>query len=66
MIRVDCHGAVLSCRTEIGPSIYTLTDRLIKPITLAAGGMSWALMRHPEGLDCDIFVTHAWQAVKVF
>ncbi|CAE7203499.1 unnamed protein product [Symbiodinium necroappetens] len=45
----------------IGPSIYTLTDQLIKPITLAAGGMSWSLMRHPGGLACDVFVTHAWQ-----
>ena len=48
---------------KIGPSIYTLTDQLIKPITLAAGGMSWSLMRHPGGLACDVFVTHAWQVL---
>lgn len=44
-----------------GPTIYTITDQLVKPITAQAGGMSWALMRHPEGLKCDLFITHAWQ-----
>ncbi|CAK9066671.1 unnamed protein product [Durusdinium trenchii] len=23
--------------------------------------MSWALMMNPDGLDCDLFITHAWQ-----
>ncbi|CAE7939046.1 unnamed protein product, partial [Symbiodinium necroappetens] len=23
--------------------------------------MSWALMRNPNGLDCDLFISHAWQ-----
>jgi len=45
----------------IGPSIYTVNDQYIKPITLDAGGQSWALMQHPEGLPCEVFVTHAWQ-----
>jgi len=46
---------------KIGPSIYVVNEQLIKPKTLAAGGMSWALMCHPEGgLQCDIFVTHCW------
>jgi len=22
--------------------------------------MSWALLRHPEGLPCDVFITHSW------
>merc|ERR1719210_2873168 len=45
----------------IGPCIHTVTEQLIKPITAAAGGMSWALMLHPGGLECDLFVTHCWQ-----
>lgn len=44
-----------------GPSIYTVADQYIKPVTREAGGMSWALMLHPEGLACDVFITHAWQ-----
>ncbi|CAE7198454.1 unnamed protein product [Symbiodinium natans] len=31
------------------------------PVTAQAGKMSWALMRHPKGLDCDLFISHAWQ-----
>ncbi|CAE6966568.1 unnamed protein product [Symbiodinium natans] len=23
--------------------------------------MSWALMRNPEGLNCDVFISHAWK-----
>mmetsp|Transcript_49011 Transcript_49011/g.109905 ORF Transcript_49011/g.109905 Transcript_49011/m.109905 type:complete len:620 (+) Transcript_49011:31-1890(+) len=45
---------------HIGPSIYVVNEQLIKPKTLEAGGMSWALMCHPEGVQCDIFVTHCW------
>jgi len=45
----------------IGPNLYTVNEQLVKPTTAAAGGMSWALMLHPEGLTCDLFVTHAWQ-----
>ena len=44
-----------------GPSIYTVTEQHIKPVTDLAGKMSWALMRNPEGLDCDVFISHAWQ-----
>ena len=44
-----------------GPSIYALNEQYIKPITAAAGKMSWALMMNPDGLDCDLFITHAWQ-----
>eukprot|EP00933_Yihiella_yeosuensis_P046015 TRINITY_DN4147_c0_g4_i1.p1 TRINITY_DN4147_c0_g4~~TRINITY_DN4147_c0_g4_i1.p1 ORF type:complete len:577 (+),score=77.95 TRINITY_DN4147_c0_g4_i1:74-1732(+) len=45
---------------DIGPSMYTCNDQYIKPITEKAGSMSWALMFHPEGLECDLFITHAW------
>lgn len=45
----------------IGPNMYNLTDNYIKPLTLDAGRMSWALLRNPEGLPCDLFITHAWQ-----
>ncbi|CAE7450215.1 unnamed protein product [Symbiodinium sp. CCMP2456] len=44
-----------------GPSIYTVTEQHIKPVTALAGKMSWALMRNPNGLDCDLFISHAWQ-----
>ena len=44
----------------VGPSVYSVTDQLIKPSTAQAGNMSWALLKHPHGLQCDVFVTHAW------
>eukprot|EP00928_Gymnodinium_smaydae_P097381 TRINITY_DN8814_c1_g2_i1.p1 TRINITY_DN8814_c1_g2~~TRINITY_DN8814_c1_g2_i1.p1 ORF type:complete len:660 (+),score=32.44 TRINITY_DN8814_c1_g2_i1:53-2032(+) len=43
-----------------GPNAYTVVDQHIKPITQRAGNMSWALMLHPQGLKCDLFVTHCW------
>ena len=43
-----------------GPSIYTVNEQYIKPITRFHGKMSWALMRNPAGLDCDMFISHAW------
>ena len=46
---------------RFGPSIYTVVEQLIKPRTKEAGNMSWALMKHPQGLLCDVFVTHAWE-----
>ena len=46
---------------RIGPTIYTVCEQYIKPVTRDADDVSWALMRNPRGLDCDIFVTHAWQ-----
>eukprot|EP00928_Gymnodinium_smaydae_P053178 TRINITY_DN37228_c0_g1_i1.p1 TRINITY_DN37228_c0_g1~~TRINITY_DN37228_c0_g1_i1.p1 ORF type:complete len:763 (-),score=78.68 TRINITY_DN37228_c0_g1_i1:12-2246(-) len=45
---------------RVGPSVYTVVAQLVKPVTDAAGRMSWALMCHEEGLPCDLFVTHAW------
>ncbi|CAE7640935.1 unnamed protein product [Symbiodinium sp. CCMP2592] len=44
----------------IGPSAYTVNDQMIRPITAAAGNVSWALMKHPEGCLCDLFITHGW------
>ena len=46
--------------TSCGPSVYTVTQQFIKPVTEAAGNVSWALMKHPEGLLCDVFITHGW------
>lgn len=43
----------------VGPNMYTVNEQLIRPTTLGAG-CSWALMKHPQGLDCDVFITHAW------
>lgn len=43
-----------------GPSIYTVTEQHIKPVTRDAGKMSWALMLNPRGLGCDLFISHAW------
>ncbi|CAE7027217.1 unnamed protein product [Symbiodinium sp. CCMP2592] len=44
----------------VGPSAYTVNDQMIRPVTAAAGNVSWALMKHPEGCLCDLFVTHGW------
>jgi len=46
---------------RVGPCIHTVNEQFIKPVTEKAGNASWALMLHPEGLECDLFVTHAWQ-----
>lgn len=43
-----------------GPDVYTVVDQYVKPLSTAAGNMSWALMRHPRGLQSDVFVTHCW------
>merc|ERR1719335_617572 len=45
---------------KIGPSVYQVNEYYIKPKTESAGGMSWALMRNPEGLRCEAFAVHAW------
>ncbi|CAK0825698.1 unnamed protein product [Prorocentrum cordatum] len=50
----------LKCPTTIGPSIYTVVDQFIKAVTLKAGSVSWALMLHPGGVPCDLYITHAW------
>ncbi|CAE7450254.1 unnamed protein product [Symbiodinium sp. CCMP2456] len=43
-----------------GPSIYAVTEQYIKPTTQGKY-FSWALKKHPDGLDCDVFISHAWQ-----
>jgi len=45
---------------RLGPNIQQVVDRYIKPVTKKQGGMSWALMRNPDGLKCDVFATHCW------
>lgn len=50
----------LSCSANQGPNLYQVNDHYVKPLTLAAGGMSYALMKHPEGLLCQVFISHAW------
>ncbi|OLQ06738.1 hypothetical protein AK812_SmicGene9917 [Symbiodinium microadriaticum] len=45
---------------DYGPNLYQVNVHYIKPVTLAAGGMSYALMKHPEGLICHVFVSHTW------
>mmetsp|Transcript_65985 Transcript_65985/g.183813 ORF Transcript_65985/g.183813 Transcript_65985/m.183813 type:complete len:551 (-) Transcript_65985:53-1705(-) len=44
----------------VGPNMYSTVASYIKPVTRMAGNMSWALMRNPSGLKCDIFITHCW------
>lgn len=44
-----------------GPNMYSLNEQYIKPVTRDAGMMSWALMRNPQGLPCDLFISHAWE-----
>lgn len=46
---------------DIGPTVFIVNEKYIKPETLSAGGMSWALMRNRNGLDCHLFATHCWQ-----
>jgi len=45
---------------KVGPSMYNVVNSYIKPLTEEAGNLSWALLRHPGGLKCDIFITHSW------
>ncbi|CAE7212043.1 unnamed protein product, partial [Symbiodinium microadriaticum] len=43
-----------------GPNLYQVNEHYVKPLTRAAGGMSYALMKHPAGLLCQVFISHAW------
>lgn len=45
---------------HVGPSVYTVNEHFIKPVTAAAGKMSWGLLKNSAGLECDVFVTHCW------
>ena len=47
--------------TTYGPSIYTVNKQHIMPVTEKYGKVSWALLLHPDGLDCHLFISHAWQ-----
>lgn len=49
------------CDNDIGPNVYTVVDQYLKRISRQADDLSWALMRHPKGIKCDLFITHAWQ-----
>ncbi|CAE7805662.1 unnamed protein product [Symbiodinium sp. CCMP2456] len=44
-----------------GPSVYTVNTQHIMPVTDRVGKVSWALMMHPDGLECHLFISHAWQ-----
>mmetsp|Transcript_27812 Transcript_27812/g.79878 ORF Transcript_27812/g.79878 Transcript_27812/m.79878 type:complete len:576 (+) Transcript_27812:111-1838(+) len=44
----------------VGPNVYTVNDQFIKPISALFGDTSFALLWHPHGLKCDLFITHAW------
>lgn len=46
---------------KIGPNLHMVNKYVISPVTLASGGMSWALMLREEGLPIDFFITHSWQ-----
>lgn len=43
-----------------GPNLYEVNEHYVKPVTRKAGGMSYALMKHPQGLLCQVFISHAW------
>lgn len=43
-----------------GPNMYSVVRHYVKPLTYSAGRMSWALLRHPQGLRCTLFITHCW------
>ena len=49
-----------SSDNQYGPNIHTVNTQYIMPVTQEAGKVSWALMLHPDGLDCDLFISHAW------
>ncbi|CAJ1384578.1 unnamed protein product [Effrenium voratum] len=59
--QIDSDGSEPDASSEYGPSIYAVTEQYIKPVTALAGKMSWALMMNPEGLEADLFISHAWQ-----
>lgn len=46
---------------DFGPSIHLVVKHVVAPESRIAGGMSWALARHPDGLPVNIFMTHCWE-----
>jgi len=47
-------------RPEVGPSIYAVNEEFIKKEAKKHENVSWALMKHPSGLLCEGFASHAW------
>lgn len=45
---------------KVGPNIHNVCRCVIKPVTAAAGGMSWALMKNENGVYCELFASHCW------
>ena len=54
------HPNPLHWNAHHGPNLYDVNTHVVKPRTRAAGGMSYALMKHPNGLACEFFVSHSW------
>ena len=40
--------------------MHTVVSQMMFSLSNRSGGLSWALIQHSEGLECDLFVTHAW------
>ena len=40
---------------NIGPSVHSVVQQMIRPISERTGGQSWALLQNPDGLFCDLF-----------
>ena len=54
-------GALRDGLFDYEPNIYDVNEYYIKPVTLLAGKLSWALMMNPLGLQSDLFISHAWE-----
>lgn len=48
--------------TQLSPNMHLVVSREIKPRT-EPYGCSYALMRNPDGLAIDVFVTHSWNEI---
>ena len=62
---LDVSDPFLPSDDQYGPNIHTVNTQYIMPVTDEAGKVSWALMRHPDGLDCNLFISHACLRVPV-
>merc|ERR1719469_1229394 len=45
---------------EVGPNMYSVNQYFVKPYTSRNGGMSYALLCNPQGIECTVFVTPSW------
>ena len=61
MSGIHCRKDVINSHIFQSDGEKSNQEQYIKPVTLKAGKVSWALMQHPDGLDCDLFISHAWQ-----